>query len=72
MFRKKRVLLGENIPHNCDYCQNSVFEGGKTFCRYKKSINKRGKCSKFLYNPVMRKVEPPKMLDKFEADDFII
>lgn len=70
MFKKKKILLGSNIPHNCDYCQNSVVEGGKVFCRYKKFINKRGKCSRFDYNPVMRKVEPPRVLGTFDASDF--
>ncbi|MBQ9742834.1 MAG: hypothetical protein IJV88_04060 [Ruminococcus sp.] len=70
MFRKKTAFFGNNIPHSCDYCQNCVVEGGKNFCRYKKSINKKGKCSKFEYNPVMRKVAPPKALEKFDEKDF--
>ena len=70
MFKKKKKLLGADIKPRCDYCQNCVVEGGKNFCRYKKSINRKGKCSKFDYNPVMRRVEPPRMLEKFDASDF--
>lgn len=72
MFKKKKILLGANIPHSCEYCQNCVVEGGKNFCRYKKSINKKGKCSKFDYNPTMRKVAAPLTLEKFDASDFIL
>ena len=72
MFNKNKNLLGANIPHSCDYCQNCVVEGGKNFCIYKKSINKKGKCSRFYYNPVMRKVAAPKPLDKFDVADFTI
>lgn len=72
MSRKYKKLLGSNIPHNCDYCQNCVVEGGKNFCRYKKAINKKGKCSKFFYNPTMRKVAPPKALEQFDAKDFAL
>ncbi|MBQ4104992.1 MAG: hypothetical protein IJC86_01215 [Clostridia bacterium] len=70
MFRKKSKFIGVNIPHSCDYCQNCVVEGGKNFCRYKKSINKKGKCSKFDYNPVMRKVAAPQVLEKYDESDF--
>ncbi len=72
MFKKNKKLLGANIPHSCDYCQNCVVEGGKNFCKYKKSINKKGKCSKFDYNPVMRKISAPKALDKFDPEDFAL
>ncbi len=72
MFKKNKKLLGSNIPHSCDYCQNCVVEGGKNFCKYKKSINKKGKCSKFDYNPVMRKVAAPKTLEKFDSSDFAL
>lgn len=72
MSRKYRKLLGSNIPHNCEYCQNLVVEGGKNFCIYKKAINKKGKCSKFSYNPTMRKVAPPKALEQFDAKDFAL
>ncbi len=70
MFKKKRPFLGADITPSCDYCQNCVVEGGKNFCRYKKSINKKGKCSKFNYNPVMRKVSPMMVMEKFSAEDF--
>ena len=69
MFKKKQ-FLGANIPHSCDYCQNCVVMSGKNFCRYKKSINKKGKCSKFDYNPILRKVAPLQMLTKHEAHEF--
>lgn len=72
MFKKNKKLLGANIPHSCDYCQNCVVEGGKNFCKYKKSINKNGKCSKFYYNPVMRKVSAQKPLDSFDVADFAL
>lgn len=72
MFKKKKILLGANIPHSCEYCQNCVVEGGKNFCRYKKSINKKGKCSRFDYNPIMRKVAAPLPLEKFDENDFIL
>ncbi len=72
MFRKKKKLIGADIPVKCDYCQNCVVEGGKNFCRYKKSISKKGKCSKFDYNPVMRKVEAPRPLETFDASDFTL
>ena len=70
MFKKKRPFLGADIRPSCDYCQNCVVEGSKNFCRYKKSINKKGKCSKFNYNPVMRKVSPMMVMEKFSAEDF--
>lgn len=69
MFKKKKPLLGADIMPSCDYCQNCVTMSGKNFCRYKKSI-KKGKCSKFTYNPVMRKVAPPKELQNFSQEDF--
>lgn len=69
MFKKKKPLLGGNIQPSCDYCQNCVFMGGKNFCRFKKSI-KKGKCSKFDYNPTMRKVMPPKEFKNFSEEDF--
>ena len=72
MFKKKTKLLGQDIAVRCGYCQNCVVEGGKNFCKYKKSINKKGKCSKFDYNPVMRKVEAPRMLETFDASDFTL
>lgn len=69
MFKKKK-LFGENISHSCDYCQNCIVEGGKNFCKYKKTINKKGKCSKFDYNPCMRKVIQSPTLIKPDIDAF--
>ncbi|MDO5124611.1 MAG: hypothetical protein Q4D44_08125 [Eubacteriales bacterium] len=70
MFGKKKPLFGKNIPHSCDYCQNCVVEGEKNFCKYRKSVNKNGRCSKFSYNPTMRKVSPLKTVEKFSPEDF--
>lgn len=76
MSRKKdkrfRQFLGARIRPNCEYCQNCVIEGGKNFCTVKKSIDKKGMCKKFDYNPVMRKVTPPVMLEKFDESDFTL
>lgn len=71
-MKKYRPVLGVNIPHNCEYCQNCVIEGGKNFCKVKKSINKKGICKKFDYNPVMRKITPPIALNKFDESDFAL
>ncbi len=72
MLGSKKMLLGNDIPHSCDYCQNCVVEANKNFCRFKKSINKKGKCSKFEYNPVMRKISPIKVVEKYSAEDFTL
>lgn len=68
MFDKKK-LFGENIIPNCSYCQHSVMESGTYFCKVKKSINVKGKCSKFTYNPTMRKVSVQSLGD-FSKEDF--
>lgn len=71
-MKKYKKLLGVGIPHNCDYCQNCVVEGGTNFCKFKKSINKKGICKKFDYNPVMRKIQPPIIPAKFDESDFTL
>ena len=68
----KKSLLRSDIPHSCDYCQNCIVEAGKNFCKYKRSMNKKGKCSKFDYNPVMRKLSPIKVIERFSKDKFDI
>lgn len=70
MAKSKRVF-GENILHNCDYCQNAVVESGTNFCKVKKSINSKGKCPKFNYNPTMRKVSLQTLGD-YNKEDFIL
>jgi len=66
---KSKILFGENIIPNCDYCQHCVVESGTNFCKVKKSINAKGKCSKFTYNPTMRKVNL-KALGDYSMEDF--
>lgn len=68
MTNNKR-LFGENIIHNCSYCQHSVVESETTFCKVKKNINSKGKCSKFTYNPTMRKVNLQTLGD-YSTEDF--
>lgn len=68
----KKKLFGNNISVSCDYCTNCVVEGNTNFCRYKKSINAKGKCSKFKYDPIMRKVASTPALEKFKAEDFTL
>ncbi|MGN0452862.1 MAG: hypothetical protein ACI4GZ_03575 [Ruminococcus sp.] len=72
MFGKKKKLLGVNIVPSCDYCQNCIVEGGKNFCIKRKSINKKGKCSRFDYNPVMRKIPKTPSIGKYDESDFIL
>lgn len=66
-----KSLFGNNIIPNCSYCQHSVVESETTFCKVKKSINAKGKCSKFTYNPTMRKVTI-QTLDDFSKEDFML
>lgn len=68
MGNSKR-LFGENIIHNCDYCQNCVIESNTNFCKVKKKINAKGKCPKFTYNPTMRKVTLQTLGD-YSKEDF--
>ncbi|MBQ7809458.1 MAG: hypothetical protein IJ346_00655 [Clostridia bacterium] len=64
-----KILFGNNIIHKCDYCQNSVVESGTHFCKVKKSINSKGKCPKFTYNPTLRKVTLQTLGD-YSTEDF--
>ncbi|MBQ7385186.1 MAG: hypothetical protein IJW04_01630 [Ruminococcus sp.] len=64
-----KKLFGNNIIHNCNYCQHAVVESGTNFCKAKKSINAKGKCSKFTYNPTMRKVTLQTLGD-YSNEDF--
>lgn len=66
-----KKLFGENILHNCDYCQHSVVESGTSFCKVKKKINAKGKCPKFTYNPTMRKVSLQTLGD-YSKEDFTL
>ncbi|MBQ8796308.1 MAG: hypothetical protein IJZ54_07790 [Clostridia bacterium] len=68
MLNSKK-LFGENIIHNCNYCQNCVVESETTFCKVKKKINAKGKCPKFTYNPTMRKVTLQTLGD-YSTEDF--
>lgn len=68
MFGAKK-FFGNNIPHNCDYCQNCIVEGGRNFCSAKKKINAKGKCPRFTYNPTMRKVNV-QTIGNFSKEDF--
>jgi len=68
MLNNKK-LFGENIIPRCDYCQHSFVESQTTFCKAKKQINQKGKCSKFTYNPTMRKVSLQTLGD-FSQEDF--
>ncbi len=70
MPKKNKSLLRTDIPHSCSYCQNCVVEADKNFCRFKKSINAKGKCSKFDYNPVMRRLSAMKVMPKFSKENF--
>ena len=64
-----KKLFGENIIHRCEYCQNSFVESGTSFCKVKKSINDKGKCPKFDYNPTMRKINL-QTLGEYSQEDF--
>ncbi len=68
MFKSKR-FFGDNIIHRCEYCQNSVIESETEFCKIKKKINSKGKCSGFNYNPTMRKVTLQAIGD-YSKEDF--
>ncbi|MBQ2825487.1 MAG: hypothetical protein IJF19_04355 [Clostridia bacterium] len=68
MLNSKK-LFGNDIIHDCSYCQNSVVESETEFCKVKKKIGSKGKCPKFTYNPTMRKVNL-KTLDDYSAEDF--
>ncbi len=70
MANSKR-LFGENILHNCYYCMHCVVESGTNFCKVKKKINAKGKCSKFTYNPTLRKVSL-QVLGDYNKDDFTL
>jgi len=64
-----KKLFGNNIIIRCDYCQYCINESGTNFCKAKKSINAKGKCSKFTYNPTMRKVNAQTLGD-YSHEDF--
>lgn len=66
-----KILFGVNILHSCDYCQNCVVESGTNFCKVKKKINAKGRCSKFNYNPTMRKVSLQTLGD-YSKEDFTL
>lgn len=68
MFKSNR-LFGENIIPRCEYCQNSIIESNLEFCKIKKKINAKGKCSGFNYNPTLRKVSLQTLGD-FSNEDF--
>ncbi len=70
-MNNSKKLFGNNIIPNCIYCQHSVVESETVFCKVKKSINAKGKCPKFTYNPTMRKVSV-QTLDTYSKDDFIL
>ncbi|MBQ4128418.1 MAG: hypothetical protein IJD68_01440 [Ruminococcus sp.] len=68
---RKVKLFGNNIEVSCDYCSHSKIVNDHQFCTVNRVL-KKGKCKKFLYNPIMREPKRQKNLQKFSADDFII
>ncbi len=66
-----KKLFGANIITKCEYCQHCITESNTQFCKAKKSINAKGKCSKFEYNPTMRKINL-QVLDSYNKEDFTL
>lgn len=66
---KKVRLFGANIPPDCSYCQNGIFNGGSHVCCVKRTL-RNGKCRKFEYNPTLRIPKQRRERQSFSADDF--
>ena len=64
----KKPLFGNNIEVNCAYCDNYT-EGAEGFyCRRGRQI-KKGKCSKFAYNPTLRVPKGEARMMQFSKED---
>ena len=63
-------LFGNNIAVDCSYCDHCITAAnGEQICVKNKAVID-GKCSKFSYNPLVRKPFKPPVLPKFDPEDF--
>lgn len=68
---KKVKFFGNNIPVSCEYCAHSQINNGAQFCTVNKVL-KKGKCRKYVYNPIMREPKRRNTLKKFKPEDFAL
>ena len=67
----KKSLFGKNIDVDCACCDNfKEFEGA--FVCVKGRQIKKGKCSKFSYNPTLRNPREEAPVMRFTKEDFEI
>ncbi|MEE3333439.1 MAG: hypothetical protein VZR54_04080 [Ruminococcus sp.] len=66
-----KKLFGEKITPNCVYCQNFLPDC-QPCCALNRTINQKGKCRKFDYNPTMRQPMAEANMMQFSKEDFEI
>ncbi|MCR5636394.1 MAG: hypothetical protein K6F76_04360 [Clostridiales bacterium] len=64
--------FNKNMQPRCEYCYNCRVDDGSVFiCMLNNSI-KNDKCSKFIYDPLMRVPDAVPQMPKFDSDDFAL
>lgn len=60
------MLFNKKIRQDCAYCENGFLLSNKESCICKKygAVERRYKCSKFKYNPLLRQPEAHPVLEE--------
>ena len=63
-------LYGKNIEPNWEYCANNSTPEQSPTCSVKCTIDEKGNCKKFNYDPLMRTPRNKPPLGNFSKEDF--
>ncbi|MDP4120612.1 MAG: hypothetical protein Q8876_06120 [Bacillota bacterium] len=65
-----KKLFGNHIQVDCHYCQNTKLHDENFYsCKLDRKLSK-GKCRKFVYDPLLRVPQGSPILQTFDAKDF--